>query len=187
MPIARLDEAAELLGDVVQRPAFRDDAVESERAVALAEIAAIRDDMYRWPLRLATEAAWGNHAYGRSVLGTEASVGRMGASALRAWHEANSLRAPGVLVCVADSEADDVVAAVARRFGDLSEAGAIGASKPEWPAQVIERIETRDKAQSALAMLFPGPARGDERRFAASLLSGVASGLGDRPARARRL
>jgi zinc protease len=29
-------------------------------------------------------------------------------------------------------------------------------------------------------MLFPGPARGDDHRFAASLLSGVASGLGGR-------
>jgi zinc protease len=41
-------------------------------------------------------------------------------------------------------------------------------------------MESRDKAQSALAMLFPGPTRRDERRFAASILAGVASGLGGR-------
>lgn len=180
VPVARLDDAAELLGEVVQRPAFRDDAVESERAVALAEIAAIRDDMYRWPLRLATEAAWGKHAYGRSVVGSEASVGRMNAAGLRGWHEANAIAAPGVLVCVADADPDDAVAAVARRFGDLTERPSEGALTPVWPAKVIEQAESRDKAQSALVMLFPGPLRRDERRFAAAILSGVASGLGGR-------
>lgn len=180
VPVARLDDAAELLGEVVQRPAFRDDAVESERAVALAEIAAIRDDMYRWPLRLATEAAWGKHAYGRSVVGSEASVGRMNAAGLRGWHEANAIAAPGVLVCVADADPDDAVAAVARRFGDLTERPSEGALTPVWPAKVIEQAESRDKAQSALVMLFPGPLRRDERRFAAAMLSGVASGLGGR-------
>lgn len=180
VPVARLEDAAELLGDVVQRPAFRDDAVESERAVALAEIAAMRDDMYRWPLRLATEAAWGSHPYGRSVLGSEASVGRMRAAALREWHEANAIAAHGVLVCVADVLPDDAVSAIARRFGDLAEGAGPMAVAPDWPAEVIERVESRDKAQSAMAMLFPGPLRRDERRFAATLLAGVASGLGGR-------
>ena len=83
---ARLDEAAELLGR--RRAAARrspDDALESERAVALANLAALRDDMYRWPLRLATQAAWGAHPYGRSVLGTEESLAAIdagGAAAL---------------------------------------------------------------------------------------------------------
>lgn len=180
VPVERLDDAAELLGDVIQRPAFRNDAVESERAVALAEIAAMRDDMYRWPLRLATEAAWGGHSYGRSVLGSEASVGRMRAAVLREWHEAHAVAGHGVLVCVADASPDDAVAAIARRFGDLSERAAPMALTPDWPPEVVERVESRDKAQSAMAMLFPGPLRRDERRFAAALLAGVASGLGGR-------
>jgi len=180
VPVARLDDAAELLADVVQRPAFRDDAVESERAVVLAEIAAMRDDMYRWPLRLATEAAWGAHPYGRSVLGAEPSVGRLDAGALRAWHDTHAVAADGVLVCVADAEAADAVGAVARRFSSLAARSGVTLAAPAWPAQVIERVESRDKAQSAMAMLFPGPARRDDSRFAASLLSGVASGLGGR-------
>ena len=180
VPVARLEEAAELLGDVVQRPAFRDDAVESERAVALAEIAAIRDDMYRWPLRLATDAAWGKHAYGRSVLGTETSIGRVGPSVLREWHEAHAVAAHGVLVCVADVEPDDAVGAIARRFSELTDGAGEIAVPPDWPSEIVQRVETRDKAQSAILMLFPGPRRRDEQRFAAWLLSGVASGLGGR-------
>ena len=44
----------------------------------------------------------------------------------------------------------------------------------------IVRTVTRDKAQSAFAMLFPGPARGDADRQAADVWAAIASGLGGR-------
>lgn len=180
VPVRYLGDAAELLADVVQRPAFRSDAVESERAVALAEIAAIRDDMYRWPIRLATEGAWSGHPYGRQVLGAEGSVGRLNTAALTEWHDAVARTARGVLVCVADADPDDAVAAIARRFTELNESGPPSVTAPEWPRDAVRRVDERNKAQSALAMFFPGPARGDDRRFAAMMLAGVASGLGGR-------
>jgi zinc protease len=180
VPVDRLDAAAELLADIVQRPAFRDDAVESERAVALADLAAIRDDMYRWPVRLATEAAWGAHPYGRSVAGAETSVGALGAEALRAWHAAHAIAARGVVVCVADVDPDEVAGTLARHFGDLADRPAPEVPVPAWPAAMAVRAEPRQKAQTSFAMLFPGPGHRDPRRFAASLLAGVASGLGGR-------
>jgi zinc protease len=42
------------------------------------------------------------------------------------------------------------------------------------------RIVTRDKAQAALAMAFPGPSRSDGDRAAAEVWAAVASGLGGR-------
>jgi zinc protease len=51
---------------------------------------------------------------------------------------------------------------------------------PVWPAHTLQRDDQRDKAQSALAMLFEGPARDDDARFAAGMIAGVASGLGGR-------
>jgi zinc protease len=51
---------------------------------------------------------------------------------------------------------------------------------PTWPASATVRDETRDKAQTALALAFPGPTRGEEERYAAHLLTGIASGLGGR-------
>jgi zinc protease len=44
----------------------------------------------------------------------------------------------------------------------------------------VQRIEKREKAQTALAMFFPGPARTDDARFATAMIAGVASGLGGR-------
>jgi zinc protease len=180
VPLSRLDEAAELLADVVQRPSFPVDAFESERAVALANLASIRDDMYRWPVRLATEAAFGAHPYGQSPLGTEESIARLTPKALSAWHAAHALEAPGVLVFVADAPPEEVVAVATRYLGALRPGAGTDLTVPAWPAAITRREDERDKAQSALVILFPGPARDDPARTAMSLIAGVTSGLGGR-------
>ena len=180
VPRRRLNEAAELLGDVVQRPSFTDEALESERAVALANLAALRDDMYRWPLRLATHAAWGSHPYGQSVLGTEESLAAIDATAIRRWHAARAVEAPGVLVCVGDVDPDDAASLASHFFPRLRAADGDDVPAPTWPENVVTNQDRRDKAQSALAMLFGGPTRDDNARFSASMIAGVASGLGGR-------
>jgi zinc protease len=45
---------------------------------------------------------------------------------------------------------------------------------------LIEEVEHREKAQTALVMSWPAPARNDEARFEVAMLSGIASGLGGR-------
>jgi zinc protease len=180
VPRRRLDEAAELLADVVQRPSFSEEGLESERAVALANLAAMRDDMYRWPLRLATQAAWGSHPYGRSVLGTEESLAGMDSAALRRWHAKVAVEAPGVLVCVGDVGPDEGASLATRFFSGLRAADGEVVQAPAWPTGVLQNEDRRDKAQSALAMLFEGPARDDDARFTAGMIAGVASGLGGR-------
>jgi zinc protease len=180
VPARRIHEAVELLADVVQRPSFPEDAVDAERAVALANLASLRDDMYRWPMRLATEAAWGAHPYGRSVLGTESSLAAMTGAKLRQWHENVALEARGVLVCVGDVDPDEIASLCARFFGRLQATTVAEINAPLWPRTFIQRADARDKAQSALAMMFEGPSRADDDRFAAAMIAGVTSGLGGR-------
>jgi zinc protease len=136
--------------------------------------------MYRWPLHLAAEAAWAGHPYGRALPGHEGSVGQLNAASLKAWHEDAALAARGVLVCVADADPDEMVAVVARRFTGLVERAAPDVAAPAWPTAPAERVDPRDKAQTALALMFPGPSRRDDSRFAATILAGIASGLGGR-------
>ena len=180
VPTPRLGAAAELLADVAQHATIPDDALESERAAALAELASLRDDMFRYPMRLAQEAAFGDHPYGASPLGTEESLGAITADAVRRWQRERVLRAPSVIAVVGDFDADEVAAVIARDFARLELGDPSPLPPPEWPASPAARTETRDKAQTALVLAFPGPHRNDDDRFVSHLIAGVASGLGGR-------
>ncbi len=180
VPVARLPEALGLLADVVQAPTMPDDAVENERTVVLAQLAKMRDDMYRYPLHLAARAAWGSHPYARVSLGTEETMGRLTAADLQAWHRDVALVGEQVVVIVGDAEPDSLAAMAAGAFGALAPAPHRRGAPPVWSSAAGAEYERRDKAQTALVLAYPGPARDDPRRFAAGLLAGVSSGLGGR-------
>ncbi|MHB8839916.1 MAG: M16 family metallopeptidase, partial [Gemmatimonadaceae bacterium] len=180
VPVGQLAGALALLGDVVQAPTMPDDAVESERTVALAQLAQLRDDMYRYPMHLAARAAWGDHPYARVALGTERSLGALTGDDLRAWHRDVVLRGEQVIVIVGDEDPDRLAAMAAGAFSTLAPSAGRPLTAPSWPPRGGQSSERRDKAQTALVLAYPGPARDDPRRFAAGLLGGVASGLGGR-------
>jgi len=173
-------EAAELLADVVLTPTYPEEGLEAERAVALASLGTLRDDMVRQLLRLASEAAWAGHPYGRSPLGDEPVIRAATAARVAAWHAARVNESAAALVVVGDLDPQEAADTLARRFAALRAAPAPTIAPTVWPATFTERLEQRDRAQTALAMLFPGPTRTEESRFDAELLAGIASGLGGR-------
>jgi zinc protease len=180
VPQTRLPEALELLGDVVQNATIPDEAFETERTVALSNVAMLRDDMYRYPMRLASALAFAGHPYGNPVMGTETSLARISAKDARDWHRAKVLRSQAVVGVVADVEPLEVAGFVARELEKLVPTELPPISKPDWPKGAKVEAESRDKAQTAMVLAFPGPRRTDPTRFAASLIGTVASGLGGR-------
>ncbi|HEU4566069.1 MAG TPA: pitrilysin family protein [Gemmatimonadaceae bacterium] len=180
VPAAHADAALELLSDVTQWATLSADALETERTIARADLQLLRDDMYRYPMRLLTSAAFAGHPYGVPASGTEESLAAIDAEALRAWHRARVLAGPVVLAVVGEVDPDLVAARVARCFSQLEMGDAAPLAPPAWPARPTAAVESREKAQTALALAFPAPAREDDDRFAAHLIAGVASGLGGR-------
>ena len=180
VPIARLPEALELLGDVIQRPTIPDDAFEIERSVALSNVAMLRDDMYRYPMRLASSVAFAKHPYGTPTIGTEESLRAISAEQAREWHKSRVLESSAVIGIVADIDPKEAADLVARELGALQMKKPPKIGKPRWPRSVKIAAESRDKAQTAIALVFPAPARSDDERFAAGLIATVASGLGGR-------
>ncbi len=172
--------AIELLADVVQRATIPDDALETERTIALSDLTALRDDMYRYPVRLATGAAFAGHPYGVPASGDETTLPRITADEVRAWHRDRVLEGPGVIAVVGDAEPAELAGLAAGAFGTLRGGRSLPLADPVWPAALVQRVEKREKAQTALAMMFRGPARTDDARFAAAMIAGVASGLGGR-------
>jgi zinc protease len=180
VPAQHVAAAAELLADVVQRPIFPEGAFENERAVALADVAQLRDDMYRYPMRLATGAAFAGHPYGQPVMGSEPTLRTLTVDAARARHRDGVRAGASVIAVVGEGDPDELAAIVAREFDRVTMREAPSIVVPAWPGMATLSIESREKRQTALAMTFPGPRRGEQSRFAARLLVGIASGLGGR-------
>jgi zinc protease len=180
VPVRYAAAAIELLSDVVEHPTFTEEALDTERAIAISDVIALRDDMFRYPMRLATQAAFAGHPYGVPVSGTEESLRRIDARAIRQWHAEQALTAASMIALVGDGDPDALALLAARAFGELRHTEARTPPAPRWPTTLTTTAESRDRAQTALALLFPGPTRNDDARYSAGMIASVASGLGGR-------
>jgi zinc protease len=181
VPVARFEEAVALLAHVVQRAAFTQTAIDTERAIALAQLEQLRDDMMRYPIRLAVEAAFEGHPYSRLTLGDEETLIALTPADIAAWHVERVLHGPSVIAIVGDVDPAVAARVSSNAFAELAFSdGAASVPTPNWPAAYTTRAESRDKAQSALALAFPGPDRTNSQRFAAEVMTAIASGLGGR-------
>jgi zinc protease len=180
VPAAHADAAMALLAEVVTEATFADEALETEKTIAIADLALLRDDMYRYPMRLLTQAAFAGHPYGMPSSGLEATIARVTGSHVREWHRARVMNGPVAIAIVGDVDPQEAAALAASRFSELRMSDPTPLAAPRWPETPASISETRQKAQTALAIAFSSPARHDDARFAASLIAGVASGLGGR-------
>jgi zinc protease len=180
VPGEHLEAASELLADVIRNATLPNDAFEAERAAALAEVAALRDDMYGYPLRLAARAAFGDHPYARPALGSESSLTALSVERARDWYVNVVSKVPLVVGVVGDVLADDAAGILARDLMGIGVGVGREPAAPQWPPRLSVLAESREKAQTALALGFPGPARRDPRRYAAHMIGTIASGLGGR-------
>jgi zinc protease len=180
VPVQHLDAAVELLGDVIHDAVIPEDALEIERSVVLADLAAIRDDMFRYPMRLLLSGAYEGHPYAMSPLGSEESVPSLTVEDVRQWYRGSLLASRFVIGVVGDVVPADAAALIARSLRMSKPSHFSAVAPPTWPGNEVARVFSREKAQTALALGFRGPSRKDPRRFAAHLTATIASGLGGR-------
>lgn len=151
--------ALDVLVDMVRNPHLDPAEVVRERDVILEEIASYDDDPEEQLSNAVLAALWGDHPYGRQVVGTEASVRGLDADALRAFY-ARELTAERVtLLVVGDVTHEDVVAHATPRFADWpTGAGRTADVAPVVVAQAARIVRpegTFDDRQVQLA--WPGP------------------------------
>lgn len=180
VPVQHLDSAIALMSDVIYEASIPEDAFETERALALADLAALRDDMFRYPMRLLMSGAYGDHPYARSPLGTEESLRATTVEDVRQWYRGKLLASEIVVGIVGDVVPEEIASVAARALSGTHGSGVLPLAAPVWPERESINIESREKAQTALALGFDGPSRRDSRRFAAQIIATIASGLGGR-------
>jgi len=156
--------------------------VASERQVILEEIAMYRDDPWD-ALELATLAAlWGDHPYGRPILGTEEALERAGREELASFHARCYRPDRAVLVLAGDLDASalerarDAFAAIPRGVEERAPL-----ARPIVPA-AERRVERQhgEVARMLLALPAPppdAPGHAELRVLAATLALGRSSRL----------
>jgi zinc protease len=179
VPSRHFEAAFDLLSDVAFHANFADSALEVERKLTLSDLQQTRDDMYRYPLRLCMQTAFAGHPYGYSLDDLERGVTNLASEDLRAWRNRRLCAEPWVFI-VGDVDPDAILRDIARYVSADTSYRTDGAVTAQWQGSGQQNTETRDKAQSALAIAFPGPARNHDDVHAMQVLANAVGGLGGR-------
>ncbi|MGH7512692.1 MAG: M16 family metallopeptidase [Gemmatimonadales bacterium] len=181
-----LADAAALVRLVFESPRLDDADVTRERGLMVAEAEQVADDMFRYPFQLAFAEAFGEEGYGLPVAGLPHTLPAITTADVRAWQGRALREVRPVVIAVGELEPEQASVELAGVFGGSTPRPAVG-SLPAlgWLAGMAgeeppSRVVPRDKAQAAIAMVFPGVPRRHPDRAAAQVWAAVASGLGGR-------
>jgi predicted Zn-dependent peptidase len=177
IPEHHLEEALGVMTDMVFSPRF--DELDAEREVVLEEIAMYEDTPQELVHDLIAEAVFGKHPLGRPVIGTAEVISRVSARTLGSYHA--QMYAPGNVVLAAAGHVtherlvEVFEASLARRSPPVEPRRHVRAPLVRAPAPGL-RFQQKDTEQYHVCVGAPGIARGDRRRFAASLLDSILGG-----------
>lgn len=165
----------DLLGEMVRRPAFRAEEIESESNVVLEEINMNEDDPADVAHDRFARALWGDHMLAKPVLGTRESITAMTGDVIRGYWQRRYHPSTVVIAAAGHVEHEAAVQMATEKFGDWN------GESPDHklgPAIVAPRVEVveRDTEQAHLVIGGESLTRGDDRRFAFGLLSHVVGG-----------
>lgn len=171
-----LPAALEVLADLTLRPLLRADDLEREREVVLEEISTVEDTPDDLVYEIHGRRLWGDHPYGRPILGTRESVAGMRVETLRAVHEGHYRGGNLVVAAAGHVEHEEVVERAAELFGGVEAAPAAPElPRPEDPEPVVERVE-REGAQIHLVIGAPTPDHSHPDRYPLALLTSALGG-----------
>ena len=178
----KMDEAIELLMDVLQQPSFQDEEIEKEKTLQLARIKKLRENNFAYPVSLFNQKLFGDHAYGRLSIGTASSVQSITKEDLQAWFKTNQRPLVPTIVIVGDTSGTGLIAPIADVLTneDLHEREIASLPAPSLKAETKETVETVSRQQTALVYGFPGVTRAGNDRYPLVVLENVVSGLAGR-------
>ena len=170
-----LDLGLDILCDILTAPAFRPDEVESERQVILEEILMHEDEPSELVHDLFTEALFPGHPLGREVLGSAESISALTRDAI-AGHFGTHYRPPNLVLAAAGNlHHDEVAAGIERRMSPLPGQRPVRDGLELAPPRP-QIVSTRPTEQANVVVGMRALSRGDDDRFALSVLNQVLGG-----------
>lgn len=173
-----LEQAADVIGDLMFRPLLRPADLRLERKVVLEEIGMVEDTPDDLVFELHSEAMWGSHPYGYPILGTRETVAALGVSELRELHE-RAYHPPQVVVAAAGNVEHERLLDTLERTGWMAVPRGDDqplATRAPAPAPPSARHLERDGAQTHIVFGSPTVAHGDPRRYAIVLVDAILGG-----------
>jgi len=169
-----LDQAFDVLADMVLRPAYPD--IDSERQVVIEEIAMYEDEPSDKVHDVLSAAIFGDHPLGRPIIGRAEVISDVPVPAIAAYHDSRYIGRNPVVAAAGNVEHDRLGALVKEAWGDARD------GTPERPAPAPDSVQPRASfhrkatEQYHLCLGAPGIARRDDRRFALRVLDTLLGG-----------
>jgi zinc protease len=178
----KMEQALDILVDILQQPSFVEDDIEKEKALQLAAIKKLRENNFAYPIRLFMQTLFGDHAYGRAAIGVDESVKSITKEDLQSWFKTNERPLVPTIVIVGDTSGTGLVAPLADALTnvDLHERELASLPSPSLKTETKETVESVPRQQTALVYGFPGVSRSGNDRYPLVVLENIVSGLGGR-------
>lgn len=177
---ADLPLAVDMLCDVVFDPINASSDVEVERSVVLEEIAMRDDDPEDLLYELFTSAVLGDHPLGRSVLGTEESIGNMSRARVHGFYRRHYTLPNIVIAAAGNIEHGRVLRLLRKALGDRLTGDTAPlpprSGRARLPKQRDLVVHTDETEQAHLLLGCRAFDRHDERRFVLGVLNAALGG-----------
>ena len=149
----------DVLADIVLNPLFREADLALEKDVIRQEIAGAFDNPDERVIDLLSEAAHGDGAMGRSILGSDESVAAITPERLQGFRTRTYAASDILVVAAGNIDHDRLADAADRYFGGLR----MAAPKPRAGSQFAGKriFEPRPTNDVHMALAWPAPAFGD--------------------------
>src|ERR671913_191088 len=182
-PSSHFTGGYDVLADIVRNSVIEPTELDKERLVILEEIRATQDSPEELVHDVIDEVVWGDQPIGRSIAGTEESVGRIEREVMVDFWQRNYEPSRLVIAAGGDVRHDEVVALTERYFGDLTEH-----PTPDEATDTVEdqrearvRLIERETEQAHLCLGMPALPYSTERRYVQSTIEAIlSSGMSSR-------
>jgi zinc protease len=178
----KMDQALEILMDVLQQPAFQDDEIEKEKILQIARIKKLRENNFAYPVSLFMQTLFEDHPYARPSIGTQAAIEAVTKDDLQAWFKTNQRQLVPTVIIAGDTSGTGLIAPLADVLTneDLHEREIASLPAPSLKSETKEAAEAVSRQQTALVYGFPGSMRSGNDRYPLLVLENIVSGLGGR-------
>src|SRR5918997_1565050 len=182
-PSSHFTSGYDVLADIVRNSVIDQSELDKERSVILEEIRSIQDSPEELVHDVIDEVVWGDQPIGRSIAGTEESVGRIDREVMVDFWQRNYEPSRLVIAAGGDVQHDEVVELTERYFGDLQEHPAPDETTDTVGNQTAPRVRLieRDTEQAHLCLAMPALPYSTERRYVQSTIEAIlSSGMSSR-------